>query len=757
MKLNRQNHFGLYTRMTILVFLVVMVKLSMAQKVSLPLPDNVESKRTVSFDSRAVTINGERQLLISGEMHYARSPRELWPQLLDRSKAMGLNCVASYVFWDFHEPKKDVYDFSGQRDIGYFLQLCKERDLNVILRMGPYCCAEWNFGGYPPYLRDEPGITLRTYNVPYMKRVEKYFEHLAAEVRPYLASNGGPVILVQVENEYANVAKRYGEDGQKYLKWVVELVSNMGIDVQKITCEGGAEGAIECVNGHSIPFDRSERHKASKPDQPLIWTELWPAWYDTWGFQHHLRDARNIAFHILNFLGNGGTGWNYYMWHGGTNFGRTSMYLQTTSYDFDAPLDEFGRSSLKGLYLARLHEAVITNSKIFLNGERKQKNLASGIKQTNWTEGNESLTLLVNESDQTLTEDKVTLLARSARLTNSEGKILFDSQGDYDKTQSKVKLPEWKNLVKLQNWQVWNEPMPSARNESVSKNVQPVEQLSLTHDQTDYCWYSSNFTADVKGQQKIDITYGGDLFYIYLDGKLITQSEPPFQENRGVTMPEDPAHPYIFANALEELKLQGFKHSFILNDVSAGKHRLDILAVALGLIKGDWSISGSMNTERKGIWQEVLVNNKVLMNWEMRPFMVGEQLNIVNQPISMSWSKSETAKPCSWYKTSFELTENELQADADFRIDALTLGKGMIFINGHNIGRYWLLEGNGYGPDSTWQNFNLDGLSLAPAGQPTQRYYHVPKAWLKGNNQLIFFEEQANKPENVSLQIRKAN
>ncbi len=742
---------------SILLLGAITVTSNLGQQPSLVYNSNIRKSKMVSFDPRAITIDGERQLLISGEIHYARSPRELWPQLLDYSKAMGLNCVASYVFWGFHEPKKDVYDFSGQRDIGYFLRLCKERNLNVILRIGPYSCAEWNFGGYPSYLRHEPGIVLRTYNVPYMNRVEKYFEHLAAEIRPYLATNGGPVILVQVENEYANVAKRYGEDGQRYLKWVVELTSRVGIDVQKITCEGGVEGAIECVNGFSIPFERSISHKANKPDQPLIWTELYPAWYDTWGFQHHLRDAQNMVFNILNFLGNGGTGWNYYMWHGGTNFGRTSMYLQTTSYDFDAPIDEYGRPSLKGLYLSRLHEVLKSRSKIILEGERTQRVLLSGIKETTWISGMGKLILLVNESGQEITESDVTLHAKSARLLNSEGEVIFDSQDDFQKILSEAKFSPWESLGKLVNWKEWHEPLPSERADEVIRSKQPVEQLSLTQDESDYCWYSTNFTTTIRGQQKIDITYGGDFFYIYLDGKLITQSQPPFMENRGLTMPEDPNHPYIPANALEELKLQGFRHSFVLSDVAAGTHRLDILAASLGMVKGDWSISGSMNTERKGIWHDVLVNNKVLTEWEMRPFLIGEQLNISDQQIAVHWNRSDYAKPCTWYNTNFQLAPDMLNSDDDFRIDVKGLGKGMLYINGHMLGRYWLIEANGWGPDENWQSPVNDGLSLAPPGKPTQRYYNMPKAWLKEINQIVIFEEQPKLPLNVNLEIRKFN
>ena len=147
----------------------------------------------VTFDPTSFKINGERVLLIMGEIHYSRSPRQSWPDLLDRSVAAGLNCIAAYVFWNWHEVRRGVYDFSGDHDLRYFLNLCAERNLFVLLRSGPYCCAEWNYGGYPPYLRNEPGITIRTWNEPYLNRVEKYVQHLVPEFRPYLATQGSAV------------------------------------------------------------------------------------------------------------------------------------------------------------------------------------------------------------------------------------------------------------------------------------------------------------------------------------------------------------------------------------------------------------------------------------------------------------------------------------------------------------------------------------------------------------------------------------
>lgn len=688
------------------------------------------TNKNVRYDSRSFIVDDERVMLISGEMHYARSPRDLWPALLDRSVACGVNCIASYIFWNFHEPKKDVYDFSGDRDLGYFLRLCAERNLHVILRAGPYCCAEWNYGGYPPYLIDEPGITIRTYNKPYMNRVEKYFEQLTAVIRPHLATNGGPVILVQVENEYANVAKRYGEDGQRYLAWMADLAVKLGMNVPIIMCEGGTETAVDTVNGFSISDKRLAEFSEEHPEMPITWTEFWPAWYDTWGFQRHYRDPRNMARHLLRFIARGGSGWNYYMWHGGTNFGRNSMYLQTTDYGFDAPIDEFGRITLKGAYLSRLHHVLADNQQILLTGDRTAIKYDNGVEEITWQFGDNDIKLRMDGNCYILLID---------------GNVIFDTDADYAKVKDNYSSPEWTYVEPLKNWLSHPEPFPMNRPDAIIAE-QPVEQLSLTHDDSDYCWYSTNITIDTDGPVNLLIPYGGDQFYIYLDGKLAAFSQPPFIENRGATMPGGSGP---VANDLETLMRDGFRHEFTFNAV-AGNHRLDILACALGLIKGDWQIAGPMNTEKKGIWQPVFINGNEISGWEMRPFLHAEKVCAVDwTPVSID------VPPCTWYRSEIVLSAEMLASDADFRIDMAGMGKGKLFVNGHALGRYWLIIGDGYGPDGNWLDQELEGIYLGPENEPTQRYYHVPKCWLKEENTILLFEEQECSPANVALQIRK--
>jgi beta-galactosidase len=715
-----------------------------AAAVSSPLP--------VSFDPRSLLVGGKRELVISGEIHYARSPREQWGALLDRSVECGLNCVASYVFWNWHEPRRDVYDFSGDRDVGHFLQLCAQRKLHVILRAGPYCCAEWNYGGFPPYLRDEEGITIRTFSKPYLDRVEKYFRHLADEVRPYLASHGGPVILVQVENEYNNVAGRYGEEGEKYIQWLRDLAIEVGFDVPLIMCEGGVEGTIETVNGFSITDGIVAKFRERHPALPMIWTELWPGWCDTWGYQRHLRDASNIAFHLLRFVAAGGSGVNYYMWHAGTNLARTSMYLQATAYGVDAPLDEFGRATEKARYLAKLHAILRDRAGLLLAGERSVQTPQPGVTRARWQKARQGLDLLINANTQTVTCDGITLAPQSALLRDGAGTKLFETVADLQATRRSFRIPAWRALPMTFDWQRWDEPLPQSREGGVASD-QPLEQLSLTNDTSDYCWYSSTIVLTKSGRHVIEMPYAADYLYLFLGEKLIGASEVPLLENRGRPLPLAGTAKPGDVNALES-QSSHYRHSFAF-EAAAGEYRLDCLATALGLVKGDWQVSGPMNIERRGIWAGVRLDGKLLHRWRMVPGLAGEQLNLARVPQSVAWRPAAGRRPLRWYQARFSLSPRMLKADVDVRLDAMGLGKGMLFVNGYGLGRHWLIPGQGYGGDEGWQDQQLNGLHLAPAGEPTQRYYRVPQGWLRSSNTLVVFEETAAIPTAIRLQTRR--
>ena len=701
-------------------------------------------QRPVSFDERSVLLNGRRMLLACGEIHYPRSTRAMWPTLLERSKSLGLNSVATYVFWNVHETSRGVYDFSGDRDLGHYLDLCQHNGLAVFLRVGPYICAEWNYGGYPPYLRDEPGIVIRTMSKPYTDRVQAFLERLAEVVRPRLASNGGPIILVQVENEYANVAKRYGDAGQEYLRWIVELAQRLGYaSVPTTTCEGGAQGAIETSNGFIIPPARIAKVRQSHPGTPLLWTELYPSWYRVWGGRNTPgRDVRSIAGGVLDFISRGGSGFNYYPWHGGSNFGRTSMYLQTTSYDYSAPLDEFGAITASGVCLGRLHAVLHEHTSLLLEGDRSE-NTAGSQRTTTWRLGQDELHLVQNEvQEPSPGQDFIAFMNWNAQasLVNAKGETLFDTNAAHEAVARSFVASTWKPVTQAHaeplQWLSFDEPMPADRRDAGIVSLEPVEQLSLTKDATDYCWFSTVVQVDDDGPQEILIPYGADFFYLFVDDRLVATSRLPLSEDRGAITPDDPAHPRVVANVSEVGHEHGFQHRFTLPTLTAGAHRIDLLSTALGMIKGDWQIASPMNFERKGIWQGVFLNGTPVRNWTMRSGLIGEKQNLYAGQPHPRWNSPNQPRPLRWYKTEIRIPADVLKTNAVFRLDAAGLGKGMIWVNGNAVGRHWLIAASN------------------PSGALSQRYYHVPAGWLRASNRIVIFEEQAASPSSAQLEMR---
>ncbi|MFC6644185.1 beta-galactosidase [Granulicella cerasi] len=663
----------------------------------------------VRFDARSLIVHGKRVLLLCGELHYSRSTPEMWPALLDHCVALGLNAISTYCFWNIHEPQPGHFHFTEDADLRLFLRLCAERKLFVFLRVGPYCCAEWNFGGFPVWLRDVPGITFRTLNAPYQQRVASYLTRLTEEVRPFLASNGGPIVLVQVENEYSHISKRYGAEGQQYLRWMVELAERIGLGKVPLTqCEGSAQGALATANSDTVTPEHVDEMHVAAPNAPALWSELYPSWYALWGQPHPTpRQPQTLATAILNFLSAGGAGFNYYMWHGGTNFGRTAMYLQTTSYDFDAPLEEYGSPSALGLELGRLHSALHTAQPLLLEGARERKALSATQTEATWTHAGDTLTLALDTAGGGTAELRL------------NGRTLYKTSA-----AAPPKPQNWTTVATNFSWQHAAEPLPRAAHPHTSAE-EPVEQLLLTHDTTDYCWYSTTIEGPIRSGAELAIPYGGDLFYLYLNSQLVERNLGSLYENRGPIVPHSDRYPFIVANHHDNEHDDGYRFVFKLPAMPPGHHRIDLLSVAIGLIKGDWQIGYPMNMERKGIWQGVQLDGKPLHGWTMTPGLRGPQAETAH-----------AADGLTWYTTSFSLPLASQSHEDVYRLDATGLTKGSLELNGHALGRHWL-------------------LSPAGSDQPSQRYYHVPRAWLKEHNTLRIFDEQGGTPTLLSLQRRR--
>ena len=308
------------------------------------------------------TLDGKPFRVVSGEMHYPRIPRAYWRDRLRMAKAMGLNTITTYVFWNVHEPQPGVYDFTGNNDVAEFIREAQQEGLYVILRPGPYVCAEWEWGGYPAWLLKDPSTKVRTTDPKFMQPAARWIKRLGQELAPLQIGNGGPIILTQVENEYGS----FGDD-HTYMQQIHKLLIDAGFTKSQLYT---ADGPIQVPDGAlpdlpvGINFggekdgDAKEAFatlKKLRPDGPFFNSEYWAGWFDHWGGKHaHTNTAAQLA--NLRWMLEQGYSVSIYMFHGGTSFGwmngansdgKGSYEPDVTSYDYDSALDESGRPTPK--------------------------------------------------------------------------------------------------------------------------------------------------------------------------------------------------------------------------------------------------------------------------------------------------------------------------------------------------------------------------------------------------------------------------
>ncbi|KAM8879951.1 beta-galactosidase [Spinachia spinachia] len=309
---------------------------------------------SVDYQKDCFRKDGEEFRYISGSIHYSRIPRIYWKDRLLKMYMAGLNAIQTYIPWNYHEEFPGQYNFSGDRDLEYFLQLAQDMGLMVILRPGPYICAEWDMGGLPAWLLKKKDIVLRSSDTDYIRAVDKWMGKLLPMMKPFLYQNGGPIITVQVENEYGS----YFACDYNYMRHLTKLFrSHLGEEVVLFTTDGAGLGYLKCgsIQGLYATVDfgpganvtaafAAQRH--AEPRGPLVNSEFYTGWLDHWGSPHSVVSSAVVAKSLNEMLAVGANV-NLYMFIGGTNFGywngaNNPSGAQPTSYDYDAPLTEAG-------------------------------------------------------------------------------------------------------------------------------------------------------------------------------------------------------------------------------------------------------------------------------------------------------------------------------------------------------------------------------------------------------------------------------
>ncbi|GLT61015.1 hypothetical protein SLA2020_337510 [Shorea laevis] len=517
----------------------------------------------VTYDHRALIIDGKRRMLNSAGIHYPRATPEMWPDLIARSKEGGADMIQTYVFWNGHEPVRGQYNFEGRYDIVKFVKLVGSNGLYLHLRLGPYVCAEWNFGGFPMWLRDIPGIEFRTDNAPFKEEMQRFVTKIVDLMREerLFSWQGGPIIMLQIENEYGDIEGEFGQRGKEYVKWAAKMALGLCAGVPWVMCRqtDAPYDIIDACNGFYC-----DGYKANSKNKPTLWTEDWDGWFAMWGGRLPHRPVEDLAFAIARFFQRGGSFQNYYMYFGGTNFGRTSggpFYI--TSYDYDAPIDEYGLLNepkwghLKDLHAAiKLCEPALVAAdypKYIKLGSMQEAHVYQADTKTDdlniTTYKGQTLCSAFLANIDEHKEASVKFLGQSYALPPWSVSILPDCRNTAFNTakvgaQTSIKVLDFpfSQMISMpqdmmtsrevspvsKSWMTVDEPIGIWSNNSFT--VQGIsEHLNVTKDNSDYLWYITRiyvsdeditFWEEKKVSPTIVIDSMRDILRVFINGKL---------------------------------------------------------------------------------------------------------------------------------------------------------------------------------------------------------------------------------------------
>lgn len=522
--------------------------------------------------------------IFSGSIHYFRVVPEYWRDRLLKLKACGFNTVETYVAWNIHEPEEGHFVFDGLGDIEGFIRIAGELGLHVIVRPSPYICAEWEFGGLPAWLLADSSMQLRCFDRAYLDKVDRYFDELLPRLAPLQCTNGGPIIAMQIENEYGS----YGNDKQ-YLNYLKEGMLRRGIDVLLFTSDGPedhmlqggmVDGVLETVNFGSRAKEAFEKLREYQPEGPIMCMEFWNGWFDHWMEEHQSRPANDVAEALEEMLREGASV-NFYMFHGGTNFGfynganHIQRYEPTvTSYDYDTLLSEAGDPTPK-FYAVR--EVLSRYS------ELPELELPEPI------------------------------------LKKAYGEVVMTQQAGLFANLDELSLPVRRACP------------------------EPMEKMGQSYG---FILYSTRISGPRKGFELVlqDVR---DRALVFADGQYV-----------GTVERWNPAG--------------------IPLEIPAEGLQLDVLVENMGRVN-----YGPLMRDPKGITEGIRLGNQFLYDWTIRPLPLSDLSGLSFLPLHSGEGEIQAAAP-AFYRGTFEVSG---KADTFLRLDGWK--KGVVYVNGFNLGRYW--------------------------------------------------------------------
>ncbi|MFT3752282.1 MAG: beta-galactosidase [Paludibacter sp.] len=576
------------------------------------------SRKDFIAGKNSFLLNGKPFIIRAGELHYSRIPKPYWEHRIQMCKAMGMNTICIYLFWNYHEQQAGIFDFSGEKDVAEFVRLIQKNGMYCILRPGPYVCAEWEMGGLPWWLLKKQDLKVRTLEDKYfIERTKMFLSHAGMQLAKYQIQNGGPIIMVQVENEYGV----WGND-RAYIETIRDEIRASGFDkVQLFRCDwssnfdrynvSGIASTLNFGSGSNID-NEFKKFKELNPDAPLMCSEYWTGWFDHWGSPHETRSVNSFIYSLKEMMDRK-ISFSLYMAHGGTSFGQwagansPSFSPTTSSYDYNAPIDEAGNTTDK-FYAIR--------------------NLLKNYLQ----EGDELPKVPANPEK--------TIIMPAIHFSYSAS--LF-------------------------------------RNLPLSQKSKDIHSMEYYNQGWGSILYRTRINA-CREIRKLKITNVHDWAIVFINGKRIAILDRRLGDT--------------------EIKIPALSSA----------SQLDIVVEAVGRVNYSEAI-----IDRKGITQNVILTTsdkfEELKNW-----------SVYSIPVDYDFQQKVKYKRMigngpAWYKAIFTLSET-----GNTYLDMTRWGKGLVWVNGHNLGRFWKIG-------------------------PTQTLY-LPGCWLtKGQNEIIVFDvDQPNEP-----------
>ncbi|KAE9608967.1 putative beta-galactosidase [Lupinus albus] len=663
----------------------------------------------------------------------------MWRDLIAKGKEGGLDGIETYVFWNLHEPQQGQYDFSGGRDLVKFIKEIQAQGLYVTLRIGPYIEAEWTYGGLPIWLHDVPGIVFRSDNEPYKFHMQNFTTKIVDLMKSakLFASQGGPIILSQIENEYGNVQRSFHKSEVSYVNWCAQMALGQKTGVPWVMCkQDDAPGeVINTCNGMQC----GKTFKGpNSPNKPSLWTENWTSFYQAFGDKPYLRSAENIAYNVALFVAKKGSYVNYYMvsspsntlsitlhnvyiflvvthimdlmqFHGGTNFDRVASAFITTAYYDEAPLDEYGLiKEPKWSHLKQLHAAIKSCSDSLLYGTQTVVNLgnqqiayvykksstgcAAFLENTDAKE----VTIQFQDAPYKLPSQSISILPDCKTVAFNTAKVSV-------KAKHRTMKPQFK-FDSAEKWKVYKEPIPNFDDTS-SKENKLLDQITKAKDTSDYLWYTFRLNDNSPNAQSVlRVESQGHVLHAFVNGVLV-------------------------GSAHGNHKNVSFIMEKNVNLIQGRVNNISLLSATVGLPN-----SGAYLERRVAGLTAVKVQGKDFTNepWGYQVGLVGEKLQIYTASGSskVQWeSFKDSTTPLTWYQTTFDAPVG----NDPVALNLGSMGKGQAWINGQGIGRYWV-------------SFHT------PKGDPSQIWYHIPRSYLKPTgNLLVLQEEETGNPLAITV------